>query len=644
MLMPFRFFLIAFFCVVITSCKDDASVSTNKFSDPVIVKIYDFKDRRLTDSLYQFLHDPNPIYRKEAVLAFASIQDSMALHKINRTLMSERDSSIKIATAFVLGQTPSIESERILLGAINREKDHDVLRELLESYGKTTHHWQLVQPALLEDSSKAEGLAWSIYRAGLRGKTDSVANRIASKFLGDKYSPLTRLGAAHFFNRGAKGFETYFAQLSKSATTDKSEGVRMATTAALRKIVTDSSLSTLIKILQTEKSINVKVNAVRALQSFDIAKTKTVLFKSLHDPQPNLAVIAAEVLKAKSDAKSVAEIKSEIETIENSRVKGLLYEILLKFEGGEDIVKTVIEEYNGTKEPFAKSFLLTSLQVVPSAFDFVADQMRKQKTDLVRSAAANALVEMHKQKGFTADHQAKFLKVLQEAIEEKEPVLIGILAGPLGDTTFGYKKIVKEYSFLTKARQVLSSPRDNESVVAVNTALEVFTREKQAPISNVYNHPIDWAFVQKIPSNQTAILHTTKGRITLKLFVEESPGSVENFMKLAKAGYFNKKYFHRVVPNFVIQSGCNRGDGWGGENYTIRSEFGLRRYTTGSVGMASSGKDTEGTQWFITHSPTPHLDGRYTIFAEVLEGMDVVNKIEMGDLVTKVELPKKSKR
>ncbi len=102
---------------------------------------------------------------------------------------------------------------------------------------------------------------------------------------------------------------------------------------------------------------------------------------------------------------------------------------------------------------------------------------------------------------------------------------------------------------------------------------------------------------------------------------------------MAKQGYFNGKNFHRVVPNFVIQGGCNRGDGYGGEDYSIRSEFANLRYQEGSVGMASAGKDTEGTQWFVTHSPTPHLDGRYTIFAQVEEGMDVVNKIEVDDVI-----------
>src|SRR5690606_11045699 len=103
---------------------------------------------------------------------------------------------------------------------------------------------------------------------------------------------------------------------------------------------------------------------------------------------------------------------------------------------------------------------------------------------------------------------------------------------------------------------------------------------------------------------------------------------------LAQKNYFDNKSIHRVVPNFVIQGGCKRGDGWGSENYSIRSEFSMLRYKTGSVGLASTGKDTEGTQWFITHSATPHLDGRYTIFAEVVDGLPVVDYIEVGDKVT----------
>jgi cyclophilin family peptidyl-prolyl cis-trans isomerase len=142
-----------------------------------------------------------------------------------------------------------------------------------------------------------------------------------------------------------------------------------------------------------------------------------------------------------------------------------------------------------------------------------------------------------------------------------------------------------------------------------------------------------------IPNGQRAVITTTKGRIVIELFVNESPGSVENFFSLASSHYYDGKVFHRVVPNFVIQGGCPRGDGFGGEDYSIRSELGPLRYKEGSVGMASAGKDTEGVQWFITHSPTPHLEGSYSIFGQVTEGMDIVNAIEVGDVIEKIEFP-----
>jgi cyclophilin family peptidyl-prolyl cis-trans isomerase len=111
------------------------------------------------------------------------------------------------------------------------------------------------------------------------------------------------------------------------------------------------------------------------------------------------------------------------------------------------------------------------------------------------------------------------------------------------------------------------------------------------------------------------------------------------FVHLVKSGYYNNKKFHRVVPNFVAQAGCPRGDGWGGFDVNVVSEFSMLRYIReGRVGMASAGKDTESAQFFITHAPTIHLDGNYTIFAQVIEGMNVVHKLEIGDNMIKVEL------
>lgn len=153
-----------------------------------------------------------------------------------------------------------------------------------------------------------------------------------------------------------------------------------------------------------------------------------------------------------------------------------------------------------------------------------------------------------------------------------------------------------------------------------------------------FNHPIDWDEVQNIPADQEVRISTNKGDILIRLFVNDAPGSVWNFLQLVDSGFYDGKYFHRVVPNFVIQGGCPRGDGWGSLNWTQRSEFSnYLRYEAGMVGLASAGNDTEGVQFFITHIPTPHLDGRYSIFGRVIEGMEVVHSIEMGNVIEKIE-------
>jgi len=115
--------------------------------------------------------------------------------------------------------------------------------------------------------------------------------------------------------------------------------------------------------------------------------------------------------------------------------------------------------------------------------------------------------------------------------------------------------------------------------------------------------------------------------------------TVDNFIKLARSNYFNGLAIHRVVPNFVMQDGDPRGDGNGGPGWQIRCEINMLSYERGAVGMALSGKDTGGSQWFVTHSPQPHLDGGYTVFGKVNEtDMKIVDNLVRGDKILKVQI------
>lgn len=136
-----------------------------------------------------------------------------------------------------------------------------------------------------------------------------------------------------------------------------------------------------------------------------------------------------------------------------------------------------------------------------------------------------------------------------------------------------------------------------------------------------------------------AVLTTEKGTFTIVFNPEEAPLTVDNFIKLARLGYFNGLEVHRVVPNFVMQDGDPRGDGNGGPGWSIRCEINMLPYDRGAVGMALSGKDTGGSQWFVTHSPQPHLDGGYTVFGHVNEtDMKVVDSIVRGDKIISVKI------
>jgi peptidyl-prolyl cis-trans isomerase B (cyclophilin B) len=133
-----------------------------------------------------------------------------------------------------------------------------------------------------------------------------------------------------------------------------------------------------------------------------------------------------------------------------------------------------------------------------------------------------------------------------------------------------------------------------------------------------------------------ATIETKKGTIELELFEKDAPNTVANFEKLAKKGFYDGLTFHRVIDNFVIQGGCPNGNGTGGPGYKIKCEINDNKHGTGTLSMAHAGKDTGGSQFFITHSPQPHLDGVHTVFGKVINGMKVVNSIIPGDKMIKV--------
>ena len=140
-----------------------------------------------------------------------------------------------------------------------------------------------------------------------------------------------------------------------------------------------------------------------------------------------------------------------------------------------------------------------------------------------------------------------------------------------------------------------------------------------------------------------ATIETNRGSMELELYPQHAPKTVNNFVFLAGEGFYDGVTFHRVIDNFVIQGGDPTGTGRGGPGYRFEDE--LRgnplKHETGAISMANAGPNTNGSQFFITHSPQPHLDGRHTVFGKVVKGQDVVNAIQQGDVMTGVTVTQK---
>jgi len=139
---------------------------------------------------------------------------------------------------------------------------------------------------------------------------------------------------------------------------------------------------------------------------------------------------------------------------------------------------------------------------------------------------------------------------------------------------------------------------------------------------------------------KTATIETNRGNIVLELYAQKAPKTVANFEKLAGDGFYDGLKFHRVINNFMIQTGCPNGTGTGGPGYNFEDEFDdeLRHDGAGVLSMANAGPNTNGSQFFITHVPCPHLDGKHSVFGRVLEGQDVVDSIAQGDVMEKVSV------
>lgn len=625
--------LFSFLLVIVTIT---ACVQSNHFSDATLQTISGLQDRRATDSLRQFLLSKNPSYRAAAALAFASVQDTVAALQLGTMLLEDPSPEARAAAAFALGQTSCVAANNALIPAL-QEPDSRVLRKVLEGLGKTIRRDDLytLKQFKPKDSLGQIGLAWAHYQLGLRGLADSLIAKKQAAFLQDDSPTQAQLAAAHFFSRTQNLNVNRYSPVLMRAINNGNVFVRMAIVSAIRKVDSSKAIEPLIAILKNDLDYRVRVAAVRSLASYSSPRANKILLALINDKNVNVGIAIAEGLKPNKSV--VGEILAQAKQTSNWRIRTNLYRLALDLQPSAALEREIQQLYQSSSNDYERAGYLSALASQISSFEFIKQAVLTPSSLVINTSAAQALVALNQKA--TKEMFTAFGAAYREAILSGDPGVIGIVCSALKEPGLGFKDLIQDFSFLQQAKSKLQLPKDVEALQPLEETIAYFEgRKKPTSPKNPFNHAIDWELVKKTPAHQKVKITTDKGDIILQLLVEEAPGSVGNFISLANQKYFDGKNFHRVVPNFVIQGGCNRGDGFGSEDYSIRSEFGMRRYTEGSVGMASAGKDTEGTQWFITHSPTPHLDGRYTIFATVLQGMDVVHAMEVGDKIVSVAL------
>lgn len=625
------FFLLLFAFLI--CCKSDHPPNFSKEE----IRIFEFQDHRNSDSLRAL----NVNTSEELILvaqAMASIQDSLN-NPFLFELLNHKDDKVRMNAAFAIGQNAANSSFDALRKILSEEASNEVKNTILEAMGKcaslSTASWFSLKD--VERKENFVGLSWGIYRLALKGLADQSHAEFAFKIFEQDPPVNARLGLAHFLARTPKiDLSSYASSLGSLIAAEQDAEVLMALILAARKTPTPEMLETLQSIWINTDDYRVKVNLCRSLSVFKWDESGNILLKALADDHAQVSVAAAESIQNIASI-DPAQLKSIASDIKFSRARAIVYQLILKSIMDETIIEAIKKLIEESEDPYEKSFYTDLFLYIPDGVSILKDYIVSAEYNILKTSAAQSYARLDVN-GKLPYSKAENLNFYKSALQTLDVAVVDIICGALKNPRLNYKELITELDFLYDIKKQLELPRDNETLQAVESCIAYFEGRETAPVINSFNNPIDWSILQGISKEPIAVVKTSKGEIVMQLYPKEAPGSVANFIKLSKQGYYDDKNFHRVVPNFVAQGGCKRGDGWGSEDYSIRSEFSLRKYKAGSVGMASAGKDTEGTQWFITHSPTPHLDGRYTIFAEVIEGMDVVPLLEIGDKIISVEI------
>ncbi len=633
------------------------------------------------------LRDSDEKVRVRATIAFGSLQDTMALPGLLYNLV-EGPPQVQEAAAFAIGQTAASLSpaaleafEQDLIGVgLDRTAARSRMIGEIGKFGTEKglallllHNGDL--PVL-----EREALLMSIARFAIR----KVRSREATAFAVERLlDPATSSWTAAYALQRIGDHETVRASLARLVpVTDHADPlIRMNLATLFGKIKDDTSLvAPLARLAGSDPDWRVRVNALRALGSFPPdARIISTLGSAISDENPSVVITALSVCggfpPAGADgSEGLTVLKARLREMATGAGGGGRWqyrtEAALAFAKLEADLALPVLRIQPADKPLLKAGFLAAMGATGStdALDEISRYLRDADPLLWRTAL-EALQSLAGRNASTTGFLDPVYAANIEALASGDMAVTTTAAANLGDSLFlrpesvpalsaalerlrspaeieAIQEVCRTLGKLGDNRAVVPLERlvasgDDASVRAAAAALATITGEpdatRQPPGREPAHTDFDFETLEALPETIRVALRTTVGEILMEWYRDAAPFTIMSMLKLAGGkGFYHDLVFHRVVPNFVVQGGDPRGDGWGGPGFSLRSEFSPLSYETGTVGIASAGKDTEGSQFFITHSPQPHLDGRYTIIGRVVIGMEIVDGIQVGDGIVDV--------
>ena len=631
--------------------------------DPVYRSIIDLQDKQQADSLYFYLKHPDPSYRYASTMAFASFKSDAAVDSL-LPLLHDAMPQVRQAAAFALGQIGDKSATNELITAFNAldtlPANNEINTTILAAIGKCGDQSHLLALSTVStyrptDTLLLFGQAKAIYNYALRDIVlDEGTEKMVDFVSSNIYPEPVRLVAANYMRRAKNiDLKSYKSRLNKAFLEEDSPFIKMDLAIALGKTKNPDVLNSLLDELKKNNDYRVKTNILRALGNFTYIDVVETVLDQLKNPNIHIAESAANFLIDYGQPNDVIIYRRKAKEELPWQVKTKVYQAIIKhvpayFSKTKSAslweirkqIETSVNPYEKAAYIKALSYDIQSLRTIRD-IGFGANEFAARTASV---EAMNRIISREDLEEKMNRYQFRRFKtevadMIRQAFESEDSGMIALAAIGFKDCTFDLNEVFEDLEFIKTVKNKLTLPTDIETYNEI-LKLEAFLANKEyKAVSIGFNHPIDWKVFDALNLDSKAVVETDRGTFEINLLSQNAPGSVVNFVKLAENGYYEGKRFHRVVPNFVIQTGCNRGDGWGSLEHSIRSELTAMSYDDeGFVGMASAGNHTESSQWFVTHSPTLHLDGNYSIFGKISRGMSTVHSIEIGDVIQSIKI------